>query len=289
MPHSMTAFARSEALNKFGRLSIELRSVNSRYLEPSFRLADTLRELEPMLRERISRTISRGKLECTVRFQPLQGEAGLRINDEAVRHLLQAIDQIQALIGPGQALSPFDVLQWPGVLSHEQESVDAKELSPWLEDLLTYCLNEFVDARAREGQGLAEHIRQRLTRMTELVALAQAEMPQALAAQRQQLEQKLGDLKQQLEPGRLEAEMVLLAQKADVAEELDRLTTHIKEVERTLTLNEPIGRKLDFMMQELNREANTLSSKALTTTITNAAVELKVLIEQIREQIQNIE
>lgn len=289
MPHSMTAFARSEALNKFGRLSIELRSVNNRYLELGFRLPDTLRELEPVLRERISRSLSRGKLECSLRFHPLQGDSALKVNVEAVRHLVQAADQVQAIIGPGQALNVLEVLQWPGVLSHEQEALNVSEFSPWVADLLASCLSEFLAARAREGQALAAHIQQRLVRMHELVAFAKAAMPAALAMQRTLLEARLGELKQQFDAGRLEAEMVLLAQKADVAEELDRLSTHLNEVSRILTLGEPIGRKLDFMMQELNREANTLSSKALTADITNAAVEMKVLIEQMREQIQNIE
>lgn len=289
MVQSMTAFARSEANNELGRISVEIKSVNNRYLEPVFRLPDTLRELEPQLRDRLSKAISRGKVECTLCFNPVQGGSAIKVNEEAVHHLIQAADQVQALIGPGQAMNVLEVLQWPGVLTHEQESVDIKLLAPVLFEQFERCLADFVATRGREGESLAEHIRQRLSKINELVQTAQKVMPAALEAQRQNLENKLGELKQQLDAGRLEAEIVLLAQKADVAEELDRLATHLQEVERILNQNEPIGRRLDFMMQELNREANTLSSKALTSEITNVAVDMKVLIEQMREQIQNIE
>lgn len=287
MVSSMTAFARISQESNFGRFTWEIRSVNSRYLEPIIRLPDTLRDLEPALRELLNQHLSRGKVECSLRFQAQQADARFNVNENLVHQLVQAADQVQAIIGPGQAIDVLEVLQWPGVLSHEE--ADSKKLKDAVLDTFKQALEQAQLARAREGQELAKLILQRMQQMKPLVAQVQQEMPAALVLQQQQLHQRLGELKEQLDPNRLEAEMLILAQKADVAEELDRLNTHIQEVERILKQNEPIGRRLDFMMQELNREANTLSSKALTTTITNAAVELKVLIEQAREQIQNIE
>ncbi len=184
-------------------------------------------------------------------------------------------------------MNVLEVLAWPGVISSAE--TDGKALQQAALQAFDDCLRSSCDARAREGEDLAALIRQRLEKMQQIVATVAAAMPQALAAQRQQLEDKIAELNVTLDSSRLETEMVLLAQKADVAEELDRLNTHIQEVGRILSQDEPIGRRLDFMMQELNREANTLSSKSLTTSITQAAVDLKVLIEQMREQVQNIE
>src|SRR5690606_26457451 len=197
------------------------------------------------------------------------------------------LDEVQAIIGPGNAMDVLDVLQWPGVLS--SEDADSKALRATALQSFDDCLQQSKTARAREGTELAALIQQRLATMHSLVAGVQEQMPAALAAQRQQLADKLAALQVQADPQRLETELVLLAQKADIAEELDRLNTHLQEVERILQAGEPIGRRLDFMMQELNREANTLSSKSITTGITQAAVDLKVLIEQMREQVQNIE
>lgn len=289
MTYSMTAFARLTQDTEIGRFNLEIRSVNSRYLESAFRLPESLRDLEPALREQLQKTINRGKVETSIRFAPASKPTSAKVNQEAVGQLLQLTEQIQAMIGPGQALNVMEVLQWPGVMNQEVEELDLKVLSEQVLALYQACLQEYQIARAREGQAMAGVIQQRLTRMSELTASVKANMPEALKAQHELLKTRLADFIEHLEPNRLEAEMVLLAQKADVAEELDRLDTHIHEVSRILTLNEPIGRKLDFMMQELNREANTLSSKALTTAITQAAVEMKVLIEQMREQIQNLE
>ena len=287
MVFSMTAFARAGSECPQGRFTWEIRSVNSRYLELHFRLPDAFRDLEPALRERLKKSLSRGKVECALRFQPLQGENKLSVNHELVHELNRAADEVHAIIGPGNAMNVLEVLAWPGVISSAE--TDGKALQQAALQAFDDCLRSSCDARAREGEELAALIRQRLEKMQQIVATVTAAMPQALAAQRQQLEDKIAELNITLDSSRLETEMVLLAQKADVAEELDRLNTHIQEVGRILSQDEPIGRRLDFMMQELNREANTLSSKSLTTSITQAAVDLKVLIEQMREQVQNIE
>ncbi len=287
MVFSMTAFARAGSECPQGRFTWEIRSVNSRYLELHFRLPDAFRDLEPALRERLKKSLNRGKVECALRFQPLQGENKLSVNHELVHELNRAADEVHAIIGPGNAMNVLEVLAWPGVISSAE--TDGKTLQQAALQAFDDCLRSSCDARAREGEELAALIRQRLEKMQQIVAAVSAAMPQALAAQRQQLDDKIVELNITLDSSRLEAEMVLLAQKADVAEELDRLNTHIQEVGRILSQDEPIGRRLDFMMQELNREANTLSSKSLTTSITQAAVDLKVLIEQMREQVQNIE
>jgi len=287
MVFSMTAFARAGSECPQGRFTWEIRSVNSRYLELHFRLPDAFRDLEPALRERLKKSLSRGKVEGALRFQPLQGENKLSVNHELVHELNRAADEVHAIIGPGNAMNVLEVLAWPGVISSAE--TDGKALQQAALQAFDDCLRSSCDARAREGEELAALIRQRLEKMQQIVASVAAAMPQALAAQRQQLADKIAELNITLDSSRLETEMVLLAQKADVAEELDRLNTHIQEVGRILSQDEPIGRRLDFMMQELNREANTLSSKSLTTSITQAAVDLKVLIEQMREQVQNIE
>lgn len=291
--YSMTAFARSSSECPQGRFTWELRSVNHRYLEPHFRLPDAFRDLEPHLRERLKKQLARGKVECALRFQPLQGDTKLTVNTELVEQLNHAADQVHSLLtpnksgGPGNALDALQILQWPGVLASEE--VDGKALQKLALEAFDKSLTTLKETRAREGADLAEMISTRLEKMSEIVSLVTTDMPQALAAQRQQLQTKLDELSGELNSDRVEQEVVMLAQKADVAEELDRLNTHINEVKRILNSNEPIGRRLDFMMQELNREANTLSSKSLTATITQHAVDLKVLIEQMREQVQNIE
>lgn len=285
--YSMTAFARSSSECRHGRFTWEIRSVNHRYLEPHFRLPDSFRDLEPQLRERLKKQLGRGKVECALRFQPLQGDARLTVNTDLVEQLNHAADIVHSVIGPGNALDALQILQWPGVLNSEE--VDGKALQQAALEAFDASLATLKQTRAREGADLAGMIHARLEKMTTIVTQVAQQLPQALNAQRQQLQGKLDELSGNLDNDRLEQEMVILAQKADVAEELDRLHTHINEVTRILSSNEPIGRRLDFMMQELNREANTLSSKSLTAAITQYAVDLKVLIEQMREQVQNIE
>lgn len=287
MVRSMTAFARASSECDSGVFTWEIRSVNSRYLEPHFRIPDAFRELEPQLRELMKKHLSRGKVECSLRYQSAERDTTLSVNHTLVHELNRAADEVHAIIGPGNAMNVLEVLQWPGVLLSKE--VDNKAVKTAALEAFSDALSKLSEVRSGEGNELAQLIRQRLDTMTQLVRQVEAEMPQALAAQKQQLQDRFADLQLSVDPARLEAEIVLLAQKADVAEELDRLNTHIKEVGRILEQGNAIGRRLDFMMQELNREANTLSSKSLTTGITQAAVDLKVLIEQMREQVQNIE
>lgn len=285
--NSMTCFAQVIKQTDLGSFQWEIRSVNHRYLEMFFRLPEGFRVIENDLRAQIKKRFNRGKVEVSLKFQPAQGEQNFHVNEALVRQISNAADQVHAVIGPGNSLNPMQILQWPGVL--ETEETDQEQLSSQALEAFAEALQQAAAMRAREGESLGQHIQQRLDQIGPIVSTVEKLLPQALEAHKANLKEKIAQVVEQVDQDRLEQELVLLAQKADVAEELDRLITHIAEVERTLNLNEPVGRRLDFMMQELNREANTLSSKALITDITQAAVELKVLIEQMREQVQNIE
>jgi len=287
MTRSMTAFARQEQVLDSGTLSWEIRSVNQRYLDPHLRLPDQFRALEPKLRDQLRNGLTRGKVECHLRWHPAKQDSQLRVNEALVQQLNAAADQVNAIVGPTKQYSALEVLQWPGVLA--EQSLDLAELQKSALSLFKSSLKELVEHREREGQALKDLVEQRLSAILDIVAEVQAQLPSILANQRQGLHDKLTELSADLDPQRLEQEMVILANKADVAEELDRLITHVKEVRRTLDQKQAIGRRLDFLMQELNREANTLSSKSIVAETTLNAVELKVLIEQMREQIQNIE
>ena len=292
MVHSMTAFARQQAETPAGQVIWEIRSVNHRYLEPHFRLPDSFRELETRLRDAIKKHLNRGKVECTLRLQGVQQQDELKLNQALLGQLNTVLASAAEQVPTAAPANLLEILKWPGVLETDQP--DAKAVQQATLQAFEAALKALAEVRANEGASLADMIQSRLDTMTELVNQADQHMPEALAAQRQQLQTRLADMLDNLEQNpaaseRLEQEMVILAQKADVAEEIDRLRTHIKEVNAILKRKEPIGRRLDFMMQELNREANTLSSKSLTSTMTGIAVELKVLIEQMREQVQNIE
>ncbi len=287
MALSMTAFSRSTTDTDSGRITWEIRSVNSRYLELHFRLPDEFRDMEPALRECIKSRLNRGKVEVFLRFQPSQKQQNLQVNQDLVASLNDAADKVHEVIGPGNALDALKILQWPGVL--ESTTTDLKALQKSTLGSFNECLESLIIARKREGDSLKELIQQRCDEARNLSEQADKIIPEALAAQRTHLLNKLSELIETPDTERLEQEMVLLAQKADIAEETDRLRTHIDEVLNILQREEPIGRRLDFMMQELNREANTLSSKAMRTELTRIAVDLKVLIEQMREQVQNIE
>ena len=290
MVNSMTSFARFTETGPNGQLTWEIRTVNHRYLEPHFRIPDSFRELEPQLRETLKKRLGRGKVECSLRVQGEMDEQPLRLNNNRLAELTQVLTQVAELAPQAKSSSQLELLSWPGVL--DTTPLDNKALNKMALSGFEQCLAQIDNSRQREGAALKELIEQRLNSMTTLVEQVETHLPEALKVQRQQLQDRLADLLSEdsgANPDRLEQEMVILAQKADVAEELDRLKTHINEVKDILTRNEPIGRRLDFMMQELNREANTLSSKALTTETTRAAVDLKVLIEQMREQVQNIE
>jgi len=284
----MTAFARHEAQTELGTLSWEIRSVNHRYLELGFRLEDSFRPLEMAMRKRIGDTLSRGKVEVALRYKaPEQQQDDIQINESLAR---KVIDQYQQLAGISQnpaALDLMKVLQWPGVI--QTESLDQQALSQRVMETLDKALSDLLATREREGQALQVMIEQRCAQINAIADQVRQVMPDILENQRQKLRERVEDMQVNLEPERLEQEMVLLAQKSDVAEELDRLQSHVKEVEHVLQRDEPIGRRLDFLMQELNREANTLGSKSIDTGTTRFSVDLKVLIEQMREQIQNIE
>jgi len=289
MPRSMTGFARREAKLPWGTAVWEIRSVNHRYLEPSFRLPEDFREIEPNLRDAMRKSLQRGKVEASLSIQwEQEGETELGINLSRVAQLAKAAQQINGLLGATAApISALDILKYPGVIQKQELDRDAVQSA--VLELFDSALEGLIEHRSREGNELEQLILQRLDAVSAQVVKVRARMPEILAAQREKLQIKLAALQVDLDPERLEQEIVLLAQKADVDEELDRLDTHVTEVKRSLKQTDSLGRRLDFLMQELNREANTLSSKSIVSDTTQAAVELKVLIEQMREQVQNIE
>ncbi len=287
MVHSMTAFARVEQNGAYGTLSWELRSVNHRYLEPLLRLPDTLREVEGTVRETLRNGLSRGKVECTLKLTESSSESNLQINQERAQQLIKAAEQIAQQIQQPAALNPMDVLVWPGVLT--TQSIDSQLLNSAAIELFSSALQQLKESRGREGADLARLISERLHAIQTEVSVLRELVPQMLEQQRQKILTRCQEMHVEIDSQRLEQELVLLAQKSDVAEELDRLATHINEVHRVLKAGGAIGRRLDFLMQELNREANTLGSKAIDPRSTQAAVNIKVLIEQMREQVQNIE
>lgn len=287
MTRSMTAFARQESQQSWGSLTWEVRSVNHRFLEPHLRLPESLRELEGPLRELLRKRLSRGKVECTLRFVPEESAQKLQVNQAFVQQLLDATAEVEQLMPVSESLNPLDILRWPGAL--QDSRLDMEQVKNEALRLFKSALDDLVAGREREGKELADMIEQRLVSIANVVAEVRSKLPQILENQRNNLKAKVTELADDLDPQRLEQEIVLLAQKADVDEEMDRLNTHVQEVRRVLKQKEPVGRRLDFLMQELNREANTLSSKSIVTDTTQSAVELKVLIEQMREQIQNIE
>ncbi|MCQ4286733.1 YicC family protein [Pseudomonas stutzeri] len=287
MIHSMTAFARAEQAGAHGTLIWEIRSVNHRYLEPHLRLPDTFRDLEGAVREALRKGLSRGKVECTLRFAEDATNRSMQVDSHRASQLIAAAESVAALIKQPAPINPLEVLSWPGVLVGD--SADPKVLNDAALKLFNATLTELKSGRQREGEELARLINERLDAITEETATLRSQVPQMLAAQRQKILDRCAEMRAELDPQRIEQEMVLLAQKSDVAEELDRLGTHVSEVRRVLKAGGAAGRRLDFLMQELNREANTLGSKAFDTRSTQAAVNLKVLIEQMREQVQNIE
>jgi uncharacterized protein (TIGR00255 family) len=286
MIRSMTAYASAETTGPAGTLSCELRTVNHRYLELSPRLPDDLRSFESLLRERIAAKLSRGKLDITVRRTSDSRSESLQVNNALLSRLSELNLDMTALF-PSLRVEFTELLRFPGVL--QQNAIDPDSQQAALFDVLDRALDTLTATREREGEKLAEILRDKLDSIERVVAEVRGWMPQIRAALRTRLETRLADLKQPVEPGRLEQELVLQITRTDVDEELDRLSTHIGETRRVLGLKEPVGRRLDFLMQEFNREANTLGSKSVDARSTNAAVELKVLIEQMREQVQNIE
>jgi len=283
---SMTAFASGERATAGGTLGCELRAVNHRFLEIGMRLPDELRALEPALRERIAARVARGKLDLTLRLRTPEGGDALQLDPRMLGQLSELALDMQARF-PALRTEFTELLQFPGVL--QSRSVDPVALQAEAMALLDQVLGEFVVAREREGGKLAVVIGERVDGIARIAGQVRTLMPVIGAGQRQKLEARLADLRQPADPGRLEQELVLWLQKLDVDEELDRLDSHIAEIRRVLKQGEPVGRRLDFLLQEFNREANTLGSKSVDARTSAAAVELKVLIDQVREQIQNIE
>jgi len=285
MIRSMTAYASAEVVMPSGALTCELRSVNHRYLELSPRLPEDMRSFESVLRERLASRLSRGKVDVVVRRGESRGES-LQVDSTMLARLSELARDMEARF-PSMRIEFTELLRFPGVLQHAE--VDQETQQAVLLDVLDRALDAFTATREREGSKLAEILRERLDAIERTVTEVRGWMPEIRAALRARLESRLADLKQPADPGRLEQELVLQVTRSDVDEELDRLSTHIAETRRVLGLKEPVGRRLDFLMQEFNREANTLGSKSVDARTTNAAVELKVLIEQMREQVQNIE
>ncbi len=288
MVQSMTGFAVQTRDLGSVSLHLELRSVNSRYLDLGFRIVDDLRAAEPAIRERISARLGRGKVECRLNLQA--GHAAPRsmaLNAALLDQLAEAQNSLRSRFVDAAALSVNELLRWPGMLADDSLGFD--EMLPAIVALTNAALDDLVATRAREGEKLADMIRERAARMRELVAIATPRMPAVVVEYQERLTAKLRDAVASLDEDRIRQEVALYAQRIDVDEELTRLNTHLDEVERILKAGGAAGKRLDFLMQELNREANTLASKSPATDITGIAMEMKVLIEQMREQVQNLE
>lgn len=288
MIRSMTAFSRVEKNTEKGQLSWEIRSVNHRFSEVSMRIPEDFRPLEPKIREIITTRIKRGKIDATLRFQAIATEQdNFDIDRDLATRLAHATREIDQLLYNAAPVNALEVMRWPGVLKAPEQ--DLTEVGNDALALLDEALSDLIESRNREGQKLKAIIETRCAAIEQQIETVSQRLPEILQAMRTRLEERLAEIQGELDPARVEQEIIILANKADVDEELDRLTTHVAEIRRVLGQDEPVGRRLDFLMQELNREANTLGSKSVHADLTNASVELKVLIEQMREQIQNIE
>lgn len=288
MARSMTGFARQEANHAWGALVCEIRSVNHRYLEPHFRLPEPLRAVEPELRNRLRKAVNRGKVELSFQLKiDGSGASDLKVNLNLVQQLADAVRQINAVVDSAAPVNTVELLRWPGVL--DSEAVEAELLQQAALALFDQTLKHFNAHREREGAELEQIIVQRLNAVGTEVEKVKAILPAIMQAQRDKLLERIAALREDVSQDRLEQELIFYAHKADVAEELDRLLTHVSEVRLALRTPGAVGRRLDFLMQELNREANTLASKSIAVDTSQSAVELKILIEQMREQIQNIE
>ncbi len=292
MLKSMTAFSREQQSNNYGEIVWEIKSVNHRYLEPGFKLPEDFKVLETEVRQQLGKFLKRGKIDISLRYKlNKEIQTSIRLNAELVKNLRKVEREVLTIVHEGHSLSVSDILRWPGVV--DEADKDFKPLQELALQSLTPALQQLVDNREREGKALYEMIASRCQQVTEIVKQLQTRRPMVLEAMRNkwttQLQEKLANWTESSDSGRLEQELAMLAQKLDVEEELDRLVAHVAEVEQVLDRDEAVGRRLDFLMQELNREANTLSSKSQDAETTRLAVDLKVLIEQMREQVQNIE
>lgn len=285
--YSMTGFARRELKADWGTAVWEIRSVNQRYLETFYRLPEQFRSLEPILREKFRKALQRGKVECALRFSLNEANVGeIAINQDLAKQILQAASWVQEN-GDTTKADPIDILRWPGVIAAQETDTDV--IKKQMLECFELTLKDFISSRASEGGNMKALIEQRLDAIATQATKVEAHMPSVLEWQKERILNKFSEAKIELDATRVEQEMIMMAQKTDVAEELDRLKSHVSETQSILKKGGPVGRRLDFMMQEFNREANTLGSKSINSEITQSAVELKVLIEQMREQIQNIE
>ena len=288
MIYSMTGYAARTLDVERGALQIELKSVNSRYLDFQFRVCEELRVVEPALRELFGARLSRGKLECRVSFAPATARSQLlALNTDLLQRLKGFDAQVRTELPLAAPLAVNDVLRWPGMFG--DDSLDLDSLVPACMTLAKNALEDFSASRAREGEKLAAVILERVSRMRELVREVEPRIPVAQAAFQEKLKQRLVDALGSADDDRIRQEVAVFAVRIDVAEELARLSTHLDEVERVLKAGGASGKRLDFLMQELNREANTLGSKSVATEVSQTSMELKLLIEQMREQIQNLE
>ena len=287
MTQSMTAFARQQAEQEWGALVWEIRSVNHRYLETNIRLPESLRAAEGQCRDLLRKNLSRGKVDAHLKFTPNLASGSISVDQDLLSQINLANTEISKLMPELQQPTTLDILRWPGIAQESKQ--EAKNIESALVTLFKDCLQGLQEQRQKEGAHLKSFIEQRLDSITSIVEDIKTAMPDILQNQHAKLKDTLADLSESLDPARLEQEIVLLAQKADISEETDRLQAHVHELRSILSQSGAVGRKLDFLMQELNREANTICSKAVVIETALNAVELKVLIEQMREQIQNIE
>ena len=288
MIHSMTAYGRVENSEGQNSISCEIRSVNHRYSEISIRLPEELRPLEQKIRDHISGKIKRGKIECNIRIEKHNAyNEALSINQDLLKNIIEAAKRINSDLSTSAPLDSLDLLRWPGVL--EKSTLDVKEIDKLLFSLVNEAIDIVIDTRQREGEKIKKMLTDRCTKIKEIINNVQKQIPDILKNYRKKLTQRVQEISDEIDNDRLEQELLFLSQKADIEEEIDRLGAHVDEVVRVIGRKEPIGRRLDFLMQEMNRESNTLGSKSNHIYTSNASVELKVLIEQMREQIQNIE
>lgn len=288
MLHSMTGFARESVETPLGTLTWEIRAVNHRYLDVQFKLPEDLRPKEQLFRQLASATLGRGKIECSLYFRrAAEQSSDMQIDTELVALLSSRIAEVSVLMPSVTGVNPIEILRWPGVM--QQREIDAEPLFAEASGLLATALQALNDMRSSEGQRIEEMLESRCIDIENIAASVRQRMPDVMAASRQKQKERIDKLDVEADPARLEVELALVAQKIDVDEELDRLESHLVEIRDALHDDKPVGRRLDFLMQELNREANTLGSKSADADTTRAAVDLKVLIEQMREQIQNVE
>ena len=288
MLNSMTGFARETAETQFGTMTCEMRAVNHRFLDIQFRLPEGLRSKETELRNHIGASVRRGKVECALYLKKSSTTgAELHVNEALVEQLAARACEISRILPETHALDPIDVLRWPGIVAEPE--IDTEPLFEVTATLVGKTLRALENMRANEGKRISEMIGSRLEDILSIASTVRERIPDVLDAVRARQKERIDKLDVEADPARLETELALIAQKLDVDEELDRLESHVSEVRTAMDSDEPVGRRLDFLMQELNREANTLGSKSADTETTSATIELKVLIEQMREQIQNVE